>query len=113
VTRRLIAATATSNGSSPSAVRAALQVAGGPPARHVGFQERDAGRYYVRVPPGCGRVGDRPAGVPMIRGEAVGGYGIIRMIFLIGVASDVGGSETGSALGQIPVPVAEGLGREP
>ena len=60
-------------------------------------------------------MGDRPAGVPMIRVKPSADTAIIRMMFLIGVASANvrAARRTGSALGQVPVPVAEGLGREP
>jgi hypothetical protein len=60
-------------------------------------------------------MGDRPAGVPMMRVKPSADTGMIRMIFLIGVASaDVRAARRpGSALDQVPVPVAEGVGREP
>jgi len=56
-----------------------------------------------------------PADVPMITRKPSTDTGIIRMIFLIGVASaDVRAARRpGSTLDQVPVPVAEGAGREP
>ena len=60
-------------------------------------------------------MGDRPAGVPMIRVKPPADTGVIRMMFLVGVASAGvrAARGPGSALDQVPVPVAEGAGREP
>ena len=60
-------------------------------------------------------MGDRPAGVPMIRVKPSADTGMTRMMFLIGVASASvrAARRPGSAPDQVPVPVAEVAGREP
>lgn len=67
-----------------------------------------SGRGLCRCPHG------RPAGVPLIMVEPPADTGIMKMMFLIGVGcAGVGVARgRGSALDQVPVPVAEGGGRE-